>query len=426
MSSQSNPIEIFKQSIEILGKIQPNARFFRVLALIAIIFIIVYELPWMDRLMARVINVPDLRHTVTPRSFDDGTTTLIIEVVNLGYVKAENVFVRFLSRGGEIDSFFVNSDEIYELQQIDIKQGVLSLKLARLAPGARLILEITGHFDSSYNVSITSDQGSSIPGDLPSLPGQVRGYAGTITAVFRRTSELIKQNLGTDNKKLIEVGTSIVGFSDLVSFLESDDFHTIVSAVAIVGLLIGLFFPHLVILIPVIAAAGIALVVNFQISAGFVIALFFGLLLLPACPSVIRGSMDSDTHIRAEALGIVSFVIIIGATAALLWARPISGKWLAIPTALLVLYLLLIISIIVPREKVTPMPQEEHRVIVQAESISPQVYNQLNELTSDIARISERLENVEMQLAQQQGLINQLSQKYAVIVKALRKVIPDQ
>lgn len=412
---------MLKEIFEIPDKIQPNARFFRLLILIAIFIIIISKLPWVDRLMARVISVPDLRHNVAFQSTGD-RTIITVEVINVGYTKAENVFFHFQSRNGKIDGFFVNSEDIYEVQQIDPESGILNLKLMRLAPRARLRVEITGRFDPHPDytyVSVTSDQGSSIIGtELPSFSAQVQGYTSAITIVYNKTLAIIKRNLQFDEQKLRDWGITrnIIGFSEMVSFFESDDFKTVVSATVLLSLLIGLFFPHLTWLIPLMAAVGVVLTANFQVSSGFIASVTLvlsSLLLLGG----IRFSRESALVVANLIFFIFGALLYMALSTS--WGPPVSARWLAIPTMIMVACLLRVISIIIPKERSgLPDQKEEHRVATQVEPTLLQVLDR-------VTQISERLVVVETQLSQQQALIGQLFQKYTAVEPTPLQV-PDQ
>jgi hypothetical protein len=411
---------MFKQIFD-LADIRPDARFFRLIVVIAVLVFVISKIPWMNRLIARVINVPDIRHQVVFQPVD-GKTAAIVEVANLGYVKAENVFFHFQARNGTISDYFIESQDAYQIYQEDLENGILELTLARLAPGARFLVEVRGYFDPDLNqtyISITSDQGRSISAELPSAENQVRGYVDAITTLYNDTLKLIKQN-SPDTQRAIEwANRNIKGFPELISFLGSPDFKTILTAVALLSLLIGIFFPRLTVIIPFIAAAGMALIANFFISLGFTIALTAILLLLPLLVAIINGKGTRDDFL----IFVIFVLFALGGTFYSLDIL-VSAKWLAIPAMLLTIYLLVFISIVMPEERVRPtIPGEEHRVIIQTEQVPSQAIVQLNSL---IAQISERVGHVEEQLQQQQLLTSQLSQRYTAIVEAFQKIAPSQ
>jgi len=409
---------MFKQIFD-LADIRPDARFFRLIVVIAVLVFVISKIPWMNRLIARVINVPDIRHKVVFQSVD-GKTAAIVEVANLGYVKAENVFFHFQARNGTISDYFIESQDAYQIYQEDLENGILELTLARLAPGARFLVEVRGYFDPDLNqtyVSITSDQGSSISAELPSAEIQARRYVDAITTLYNDTLRLIKQGFPDTQRAIEWANRNIKGFPELISFLESPDFKTILTAVAVLSLLIGLFFPRLTWVIPIIVAFGIVLAANFYISLGFVIVFTIVLML----PTLVNRGISEREFLIGFALyaliGILSWIFALRV--------PVSAKWLAIPAMLLAAYLLIIISAIMPEEHKPTSPGEEHRIIIQTEQIPSQAWAQLNDLNLIISQIVDRVGHIEAQLAQQHILIEQLSQKYTAIMKAFQKIAPN-
>jgi hypothetical protein len=410
-----------KQLFEITEKIQPNVQFFRLLALMVIVSVIISRFPWMNALIARLINVPDLRHNVIYQPIDGEITTMRAEIANLGQVKADNVLFHFQSREGKIISFFLEAQETYEIQQQDFEHGILNMRLDRLAPGAGLFVEITGHFDQNQTyISVTSDQGTSINTDLPSFSSQVQGYATSMTSLYDKTSALVKNNLPYDEHKIIEWGNKmqIIGFSDLILFFQSEDFQTILSAVLVLSLLIGLFLPHLAWLIPIIAALGIALIANFQLSLGFIIAIMWLCVLISFLPILPRTIRTSFTMLKEQPKeGWYLFIFWLGAFMSpfAFWEKAVAARWLALPTAMIVFYLLLLISIIIPKERVVESVQNnEHRLIIQTEPPSSQGETSLENLNSTVTQITDYLKYVDEQLSV-------LSKRDSEILKEFRK-----
>lgn len=413
---------MFKELFELADKIRPDARFFRLIVLIIIFGVIISRLPWIERLMARAIDVPDLRHSINHHSVD-GKDVITVQAINSGYAKADNVFFRFYSLNGKIESFSVNSEDVYEIHQLDPDNGILILSLTRLAPGAKIEVGVWGRFnpDQTY-ISITSDQGSSVTGELPTLPN-LKEDIGPVIAVFVKSWEIIREKINIKKEKVIEFGTQtlgIEGFNDLILFLERDDFKTIVSAVALLSLSIGVFFPHLAWLIPIIAAVGIALIADFQISLGFIVASILVLLLPPAAAALLSAIQDLGTETSRNSVEIVfGFLSVLLLIAIYSWKSMASARLLAIPTMILTAYLLRIISAIIPKER-----SEGPKLMEQP--LSYQARAELENLTSLVAQVANRLEAVEVQLSQQQASIDSLSQKYTAVMKALRKAVTSQ
>lgn len=415
---------MLKQLFEMTEKVQPNVQFFRLLTLMVLASVIITKFPWMNGLLARVINIPDIRHNITYHPVDNDVTLIKADVANLGQVKADNALFHFQSRNGKITGFFIESQDSYEIQKEDFENGILNIKFERLAPGARIYIEVTGYFDQTQTyISVTSDQGSSINTDLPSFSSQVQGYATSMTSLYDKTATLVKNRLPFNEQKIIEFGNDklgITGFPELISFLKGDDFKTMLSATLVLSLLIGLFLPHLAGLIPAIVALGVALLANFQISLGFIIALTL-MSFVPVLPSTIKATVKMIKEDKQGWYSLITWLFLIFMPF-MFWEKPVSARWLAVPTIMLVLYLLLLISIIIPKEAAkTPNQNNEHRLVIQTEQPSLQNNPSFEELNTTIVQITDYLKYVEQQLADHQSSVSQLSQKYNALIKVVRK-----
>jgi hypothetical protein len=414
---------MLKQLFEITEKVQPNVQFFRLLTLMVLASVIITKFPWMNGLLARVINIPDIRHNITYQPIDNDATLIKADIANLGQVKADNALFHFQSRSGKITGYFIESQDSYDIEKEDFENGILNIKFERLAPGARIYIELTGYFDQTQTyISVTSDEGSSINTDLPSFSSQVQGYATSMTSLYERTTTLIEHNLPFTEQQLTQWGEGkIIGFSDLILFFKSDDFKTILSATVVLSLLIGLFLPHLAWLIPIIAALGVGLLANFQLSAGFIIAVTI-ITFLPGIPTTMKTTYEMMKNDPRG--GLYSFILWLSVLLSpfLFWETPTTARWLAIPIIMIVLYLLLLISIIIPKEGATqPIPSNEHRVVIQTEQTQLQDNTSIENLHTTTKQITDYLKYVEQQLSEQQATISQLSQRYSVLVKAIRK-----
>jgi hypothetical protein len=425
-----------KQLFELTDKIQPNVQFFRLLALMVLASVVISKFPWMNSLLARVINMPDVRHNIVYQNADSQNVLAKIDIVNLGQVKADNVLLHFYSRDGKINQFFIESQDSYEIKQQELENGLLNVQLQRLAPGARILIEITGQFDQSKTFfSVTCDQGTSISTDLPSFSSQVQGYSNSMTSLYDKTTNLVEKNLPIDEQKMISWGNGkIIGFSDLISLFNSDDFKTTLSAIFILSLLIGLFLPHLAWLIPFIAAAGIGLLANFQLSLGFIIALTL-ITVLPALPSIVKSSREMIKNEPKEGWILPITWILAFLSPFAFWNNAISARWLAIPSAMLVLYALLLISIIIPKERNEHAKQgSEHRLLIQTEQSAQDsktvenlnlavehIMQTLENFNSITEKMNYRLDNIDHELAKQHTIISQASQKYSALLKVIRK-----
>lgn len=408
-----------KQLFDLAEKVKLNAQFFRLLALIILATIIISKLPWINGLLGRVINIPDVRHNVSFSSIDSESSLIEADVINLGQVKADNVLLHFQSRNGKIYNYFIESEEVYEIQHEDNENGQINILLERLAPGAEVHIELVGQFvQDQTNFSATSDQGSSVSMDLPSFLSQVQSYSTSVTSLYDKTATLIKNNIPFDEQKAVQWGNSkIIGFPDLILLIKSDDFKTAVSATIALSLLIGLFLPHLAWLIPIIAMLVILLLADFQISFGFLVAVTL-VLYLPARLTEIDTSKDYNEP--EFWYGPIALIIVV-LFSILAWDKSISARWLAIPVAALVAYLLALISIIIPNEETLQKRSDgtEHRHVIQSEQTTKNITS-LDNLNDKIGQITEYLSHVEQQLEDQRISIFQLTQRYDAVMRFIR------
>jgi hypothetical protein len=117
------------------------------------------------------------------------------------------------------------------------------------------------------------------------------------------------------------------------------------------------------------------------------------------------------------------------------WNQSISARWLAIPSAMIVLYILSLVSIIIPKERGTPLIQSnEHRLLIQTEQSAQdnnrvenlsftleQTIETLDNLNLAVTQTNQRLSDIEQELFEQCTAISQMSQKYSAIIRVIRK-----
>ena len=273
---------MLKQLFELPDQFVVNIRLFRVIGIMILATLLISKFPWINGLLARVLDTPDIRHNITV-SYDSTNNQNIadIVVVNLGQVKADNVLIHFRIISGYLATYLVESQELYEERQIDLQNGAINIWLQRIAPGASVHLKVAGVFDvQNINFSATSDQGASISSELPSFSSQVNTYSSSMMGIYEKTMTVIRNRAPSFQNKLAQWSQSIIGFSTLIELIKSDDFRTILSAVVLLSLFIALFLPKVVWLIPFLAASGMFVIGNFEIKASIVM-IFTAILLLP-------------------------------------------------------------------------------------------------------------------------------------------------
>jgi hypothetical protein len=220
---------------------------------------------------------------------------------------------------------------------------------------------------------------------------------------------------------LIQSGEGgIEGFSDLILMLESEEFKTAFFATVAISLLIGLFLPHLAVLIPFIAAIGVALLADFQISLGFVIALT-AVGFLPAVPSILRIIYETAKEEPGKAFRFGIFWLAIFMSWIPVWDDITSARLLFLPTIVLVFDVLLIISIVIPTESVERVVENnEHRLVIQTEQLSSSGYS-IETLQTTIQQLNDRLTDVEQQLKQRENSTSMRLDTSDEIIKRIRQ-----
>jgi hypothetical protein len=264
--------------------------FFRFITAILLIVFLVAQLPWVERLLwGKILNFPDLRHhSSLSTSGENNLASANLEVINLGFGTAREVLVHVHCGSGSIVDYHIDSQELYQIKNADLGNSVLDIWLDRLAPGASIRIELvaTGLTTDSIQVSATSNQGTSIPTDLPSFSGQTDDYVTKTIGLFSQVGQIIGRSQTAHEVKTWISSKTIP--NQIYGIVRSPEFQTVVLAALILIVLIIAFLPDgwTIFLVPLITAAIVWLFFDFQIPTWW--AITAAIIALMLCGIVIH------------------------------------------------------------------------------------------------------------------------------------------
>lgn len=417
----------------------PNPRLFRSIALLLIAGVLISKFPWVNGVLGRMLDLPELRHATNFVQRDDGATDFTATLINFGQVKAENILLH-IDANAKIDQYDIQSQELYEIKEIDLDSGKINVSMERLAPGATVEIKITGvgFIQENVDFSATHDQGISLNSTSPSFTSQVNEYATSVTDLFSESGQIISSKVSL-TQKISNWGNEISGWPNLVSTVQNKSFQTVFTTTLLVCLLIGLFLPDLFIFTPFITTFVIWLFSDFQIELGFVflttlagmaLVSFWGALLAPSSSTSTTAKKSQPTNgtdkpnqtqskstppLKDEKskpavdtseiwITIIGLLIIVGIIYMFFsWNKLISGRWLVFAVFLFSTSLLAIPSLIfqsVPSSE--PKKSTENKTIAISDTTGLQL--------------------LQKKIDEQQVVIDKLTEKYDSVLKVLRQI----
>jgi len=346
---------MLERFFRIVDRVGPNPQFFRALAVLLGVGFVMAKMPWVNRVVGQSIGIADLRHSVIfEQVADERKGVLIVRAVNVGQKKAENVVVsiRGKSQENEFRDLNIDSDEIYKVVSSDLARQEIIIQLSRLAPGAEIACRVDGWFNrpESIKVSVVSDQGKSLSMDLPALNAQIHKYTQALEDLYARTFSLLRGKLTPlfyEMQIREYLREHIGGFSAVERELLGKDFRTFFTAWLVVSLIIGLFFPRLIMLIP-FAFASIFLFLSSKVAVGFIFVPFSLTVIIHSL--VTSGACISENSKGSPwCLGLGIILVGVASLPLIAMKAPlVSAKFLFIPAFYIATLLLAVISYIVP------------------------------------------------------------------------------
>jgi len=330
--------------------------FLRFIVAILLLVFLASQLPLGEKILGRILNFPDLRHQVSVKISQDANRgdldVASLRVVNLGFGAAENVLVHVNSQQGRIISYQVDSQELYQLKRADLGRGVFDFWLDRFASGASIRIELvgTGFLTDTISLSAASDQGASLPLDLPSFSGQVDLYTSEVSGLFRQAMGVIKETQSIREAKAWSSTKPVV--LQILQILSSNEFKTVSLAALVLIILIVIFLPDgcLTYSISFITGFVVWLFFSFQIPAlsaitlaiAFLIALsiLFGVMI-----TIATGALEGCLKV----FGIALVLILAMGGVAVWWFwwdldYPVSAKWILGPATSLLTFVIIVLS----------------------------------------------------------------------------------
>ena len=350
---------MLEKFFRVVDRVGPNPQFFRAIAVLLGLGFVMAKMPWVNHAVGQSIGIADLRHSVIFEQIaSEKNDVLIVRAINVGQKKAENIVVsiRGKSRENLFKDLNIDSDEVYEVLSSDLTRQEIIIQLPRLAPGAEFTCRVDGWFNrpESIKVSIVSDQGKSLSMDLPALNAQMNSYTRALENLYTKTFSLLRERLSPLSHTIQirdYLRKQIGGFSSLERELIGEDFRTLFIAWFIFTLIIGLFFPRLIVVLIPFTFASLFLFLDSKVALGLILAPY----LLPTAIYVFFESCINNKDNGQEESS--CFSITLGSIGMfispfLFMKTPlVSAKWLSIPAFYVIIWFLVIISYIIPSSK---------------------------------------------------------------------------
>jgi len=340
--------------MNLLGrKVSIDRYLFRLIIIGLLIAFIVSQVFWAGRLFARIWNFPELRHRIVVQpSSTDNPSLAQLSVVNLGFGSAENVLIHVRS-GSRIYWHQIDAQELYEIKTLDLKRGVMNIWLDRLASGAWVEITIAGENLSQERVqlSVASDQGTSVSIEQQTFSDQVEEYAGSVTDLFREAWHIaVTTERAQEVSEWISTKPSLVGHWEVFT---SYEFKTVALAMLILVLLVGLFFHYEHFILAVFASTWVLtwLFIDLEIPLSLIIGLG-GLVALRIFSFISEGTYDEQVSFFL----VVAFLALMAGVGFFIWwfwYIWVSADWLLGILAAGAVTLIIILLRILP-----PLPKE--------------------------------------------------------------------
>lgn len=316
---------ILSEFIKPLVDLKLSRQLFRALAIAGLLLIALSQITWGSNVFARIFGFPELRHSITQETVDSsGNKSYKLTVVNLGLTMAKNVVIHVYIQNADNISYYVNSQELYEVKNADLETGIIDIWLERLAPGAnislQLILKAAGN--DSIAVSAVADSGTSVGLDTHTFSQQVASYSAGIRGLFGDAWQLVRQRPVALSLAQLSTKQSWVG--NVIRTVQSQDFKTIGLATLIIILAVAAFFPDASgLVIPLLTSTLVVLFVEWRIPAWPVVIIAAIYITLAAIRAAEGGCL-------AYLAGIIP--MLLGVILAVVWRNEtLSANWFLVP-----------------------------------------------------------------------------------------------